>query len=145
MVGDEHQLICAALGGHSRQVQELLESDTSITQSIKDNALMAACDGNHSDIVRILVAHGASENDYCAMYLAVGKKSVDAVRALLESGYDLHSGNSAGLYAMAKATSPEMLNLLTDNGLKPTVADVMTYSEDKPEGQRFTFNETLCI
>ena len=139
-----HPLVCAARDGMMSDVQTLLDKEHDIAQSDKDNALMAACDGNYAGIVRILIAHGANKYDYCAMYLAVGKKSVDAVRALLESGYDLHSGNSAGLYAMAKATSPEMLNLLTENGLKSTVADVMMYSEDKPEGERFTFTETLC-
>ncbi len=43
-----HPLVCAARDGMMSEVQTLLDKEPDISQSDKDNALMAACDGNHA-------------------------------------------------------------------------------------------------
>lgn len=114
-----HPLELAARDGNISNVQDILyHTNPELSQSLKDNALMEACENNHPDIVKLMIAHGADKNDWYSMYAAVCRNSLEAVKALLEEGYDLSGENNSTLYDFAKMVSPEMVLLLTSHGSK---------------------------
>jgi uncharacterized protein len=154
MDGGEPPLLTAARAGSAAAARALLAHDAQV--NVKDGwkgqtALMWAAAGNHAEIVKILVDHGADLNAVStawpietprpsngnivskrprgaltALLFAAREGAIDAVRVLAASGTDLNltepDGTNALLMAIINAHYDTAVFLL-DAGADPNVAD----------------------
>ncbi len=107
-------LVDAAARGQLARVRALLDAGAPIESrgntaySRHVTAVLAATQGNHLDVVRLLIAHGANVNaqddQYDSAFLLAGASGhTEIVRATLAAGADLKSTNRYGGTALIPA------------------------------------------
>ena len=126
-------LMGAAAGGRIGLVSELLSRGAPVDQAHEESrltALMYAAYGNHAEILRLLVQHGADleardRSSSTALYHAAAGLHLEAVRALLELGAQVSSPamNNLALHRAAEGGSAELLRLLIEHGADPSFPD----------------------
>ena len=128
----ETALMTAARGGNVAAVEVLLSRGARVeakesTQG--QNALMWAVSEHHLDVVRSLLAHGASAHDasnggFTPLLFAAREGAVDIARLLLASGADLdrpaEDGTTPLLVAVVRAHVP-LAKMLLDLGADPNL------------------------
>ncbi len=95
----------AAFFGHSEAVKVLLEHGADVNQKppsrFANTAVDSAVAGDHTDVVRILLAAGAnpnvrSEANYTTLHKAAVHGNLEIVRMLLDRGADVHAVRDGG-------------------------------------------------
>jgi ankyrin repeat protein len=125
-------LMNASATGYPQVVAYLLDhgADLNALSAEGYSALSFAAVEQRTDVVRLLLAHGADGGN--ALVQMVVKKEAAAVGLLLASGVDANAtprtkekwfnpGETA-LYAAASANAPEIVSLLLDKGANPEIA-----------------------
>lgn len=104
----------AAFFGHLDAVKVLLDHGAAVDGTDKsrfgNTALDAAVAANHADLVRALLAAGASPNvrdsaDYTPLHKAAANGNAEVVRMLLERGADVTAARKGGGTPLADATA----------------------------------------
>jgi ankyrin repeat protein len=123
-------LIAAATSGAVAIVQQALEAgiDVNSTNEYDSPALLIAAQNNHPEIVKMLLAHGASPNTATkgdaetALTAAVCGGSVEAVRLLIAAGADVNKrrryDNGTPLGVADWLGKTEIWKILRDAGAK---------------------------
>jgi Ankyrin repeats (3 copies)/Ankyrin repeat len=138
----QHPLLWgAALLGNVRGVRELLEKGAEVdeegvfipdepllypSQLHKTTALQVACMGNRTEIVQMLLEHGASvsftgDTEKTALYYAARAGCFESVKLLLEHKADVYFEDDDGCTALhvailTKKASADMLRVLIEHG-----------------------------
>lgn len=120
-------LMIASHYGHAAVVEQLLQNGTEV--DVKDRqfyktALVRAAEAGHEDIIKILVAHGASVNSEASdgvkpLLFAAWAGHYNATKLLLEKGSDVESRDAYGRTALsmaAEAGHDTVAALLVNNG-----------------------------
>ena len=116
-----------------RNVKEILEGDAykdykfdlnNIKDTNGETPLYLACENSHTELVKLLLEHGAdanikSEYGYTPLYRACDKDNTEVVKLLLEHGADVNSKDNYGntlLYSACKNNNTELAKLLLEYG-----------------------------
>ena len=116
-----------------RNLKEILEGDAykdykfdlnNIKDTNGETPLYLACENSHTELVKLLLEHGAdanikSEYGYTPLYRACDKDNTEVVKLLLEHGADVNSKDNYGntlLYSACKNNNTELAKLLLEYG-----------------------------
>jgi len=118
---DQTALFMAARNGHLDAVKLLL--DRGAKADAKDSfysmtALSGAAEKKNPELVKLLLAHGATGADQTFTML-VGSKRADMVKVFLDSGKVSPEALSTGLAAAATSGATEISDMLKSAGVKP--------------------------
>lgn len=132
----ESALLEQARNGNTSAVASLLAAGISAnaTNKFGQSALMAAGFAGHTEVVRLLLQHGASIDDQLGLSLlhhAAGKGQTELVATLLDSGVDVNAQDGVGYTALmraAEAGQDEMIELLVAKGANVNAQEMHGYS-----------------
>ena len=117
----ELELLQASDKGDSAKVLELLNAGANANTAYDDGetALMLACRGNHSFIVKALVEHAAlintrSEFNHSALLYVVGRGNLDLTRYLVSKGADTKKEAAQLLIFAANRSHVDVLRYLVE-------------------------------
>jgi len=136
--GAEYSMTVACALGDERRVRELLKQDRELAgdqDSCGFSPLFSAAGQGYTDIVQLLLDHGADPNapEYNAprghaLYEAVAGDHLETARLLLDHGADpnapVESSGNPLTQALGKSKNEEMINLLYQHG---AIADISMY------------------
>ena len=117
----ELELLQSSEKGDSAKVLELLNAGANPNTAYNDGqtALMLACKGNYTSIVKALVEHGALINtrsvyDHSALLYTVGLGNLELTRFLVSKGADVTKDGAQLLIFAANRSHFEMLKYLVE-------------------------------
>ena len=118
----ELELLQASEKGDSAKVVELLNEVASPNTAYSDGetALMLACKGNFSSIVKALAEHGAllntsSENKHTALIYVVARGNLDLTKYLVSKGADASKDGAQLLILASNRSHFEVLKFLIED------------------------------
>ena len=125
-------LIVAASDGIPARAQELLNAGADV--EARDNAngtpILWAARGGHTEIVKMLLEHGANPNvvehgngNVTPLIWAASLDNIECVQMLLDHGADVNASTTQGNTALMKAAqngTAGMVKLLLDHGADPS-------------------------
>ncbi|MCA9203671.1 MAG: ankyrin repeat domain-containing protein [Planctomycetales bacterium] len=126
----------AVRNGHADAVRELISADAEVNEYCHYTLtpLANAAELGHTDIVRLLLNHGAvvdmAPDSYTALMRACVGGKFDSAKILLDAGADPNAVRQDGqrpLHFAAKAGSVECVNLLLARGANPRA---LAYKKD---------------
>jgi ankyrin repeat protein len=136
-IPQKHDMMTLVEANNAREVERLILTEpypdlNQLDFGKRKTPLIAAAELGHTDIVRLLLLHGAepnvvdAKNGFSPLMLASRQGHSAIVRHLLLAGADANHAGHAGLTALilaAQRDNTDILNLLLAAGAKPTEAD----------------------